>query len=636
MPYVEQIMKKNFIEYASYVIKERSIPHIDDGCKPVQRRILHTLLEIEDGKFHKVANVTGACTKYHPHGDAPIYESLVNLANKEIFIEKQGNFGNPLTGDPASAARYIECRMSELGKELLFSPEITAFVDSYDGRNKEPVTFPAKVPLVLITGAEGIAVVMATTILPHNFSETLQALVSCLKKEPFTLFPDFHSGGFIDVSEYEDGLGKVKLRAKLDTSDSKKIVIKELPYGITTERLMNSIEQATRNGKINISEIDDFTAKDVEIAINLPRGVYTQDIVNSLYAFTDCETSVSLSPIVISQGKPEKMSDTDMIEYFAKRLPKLLGAELKIDEKKSLDKKHARTLERIFIEEAIYKQIEKSKTNQDIFHTVHKGLEIFHKEIQREVTDEDIERLLRIPIRRISMYDIEKYKKELNEILDALKNTQYNIKNILTFTIQYVENIIEKYGADFPRKTTITTFDKVNERDVAQRNLSFMYDSKTGYMGYGVSGGKKITSVSHFDKILLFKKSGAWMVVSVSEKQFIGKDVIMMGLADKEKLEERIFSTVYTNKDGQAYIKRFKIDKFLVNKAYPFLPEQTKLQHLTFKTEMNIVLHYKPVPRLKVLRETFVLNTYMPKGASAKGVRLSTKTIQKVQMESLR
>lgn len=632
MPYVEQIMKKNFIEYASYVIKERSIPHIDDGFKPVQRRILHTLIEVDDGKFHKVANITGACTKYHPHGDAPIYESLVNLANKEIFIDRQGNFGNPLTGDPASAARYIECRISELGKELIFSPEITSFVDSYDGRNKEPVTFPAKMPLVLVTGAEGIAVVMATTILPHNFTETLQALVSCLKKESFELYPDSFSGGYIDISEYQDGLGKVKLRAKLDTNDPKKIVIKELPHGITTERLMSSIEQATRNGKINIAEINDFTAQEVEIVLNLPRGVYTKEVVDSLYAFTDCETSVSLNPIVIKNGRPEQMTNTMIIEYFAKRLPKLLLAELKIEEGKLLDKKHARTLERIFIEEAIYKRIEKSKTSEAMFSTVFEGLKPFKKEIQREVTHDDIERLLRIPIRRISAYDIEKYKKELEEILEQLKKTQKNIKNILKYTIKYVENLIEKYGNLFPRRTEIISFEKVNERDVAQRNLSFMYDNKTGYMGHGLSGGKKMANVSHFDKMLLFKKSGSWMVVNVSEKQFIGKDVIMMGIADKEKLEQYIFTAVYTNKDNQAYIKRFKIEKFLTNKSYAFISDDCRLQQFSKKEVATVTIHYKPAPRLKVLQEEFKVADYQPKGVGAKGVRLSTKPIQKVQI----
>lgn len=634
MPYVEQIMKKNFVEYASYVIKERSIPHIEDGCKPVQRRILHTLLEVDDGKFHKVANVTGACTKYHPHGDAPIYESLVNLANKEIFIEKQGNFGNILTGDPASAARYIECRIGALGKELLYSPEITSYIDSYDGRNKEPVTFPAKIPLVLVTGAEGIAVVMATYILPHNYTEVVQALIACLKKKEFEIYPDYLSGGYLDVSEYNDGKGKVRMRAKLDISDPKRVVIKELPYGITTERVMHSIEQAARNGKINISAIDDFTAQDVEIILNLPRGVYAKDVIDTLYAFTDCEISVNLNPIVIKDNKPESMSNTEIFQYFSKRLPKLLEAELKIDERKLLDKIHARTLERIFIEEAIYKRIEKSRTAKDIFETVKKGLAQFKKEISREVIEDDIEKLLRIPIRRISAYDIEKHKKELKEIQKELKSVQHNIKHLLKYTIEYLEHIVEKYGASFPRRTEIISFEAVNERDVAQRNLSFMYNAKTGYMGHGLSSGKKIANVSHFDKILLFKKSGIWMVVNVEEKQFIGKDIVMIGLADKTKLDQHIFTAIYTNKEGHLYIKRFTIDRFLTNKAYEYIRSDAKLKVFTLKTEGSITLYYKPTPRRKKLEDVFSICEYLPKGVNTKGVRLSTKDVKKIQVNT--
>lgn len=631
MPYVEDIMKKNFVEYASYVIKERSIPHINDGCKPVQRRILHTLLEADDGKFHKVANIIGSCTKYHPHGDAPIYESLVALANKVLFIETQGNFGNVLTGDPASAARYIECRISELGKELLYSPEITEYVDSYDGRNKEPVVFPAKMPLVLVTGAEGIAVVMATTILPHNFTEVLLALSACLKKKPYTLYPDFISGGFIDVSEYNDGLGKVRLRAKLDCSDPKRITIRELPFGITTERLITSIEQAARTGKINISDISDYTAQNIEIVINLPRGVYAKDTVDSLYAFTDCETSVNLNPILIHNNRPEQMSNSQIIQHFAKRLPEILGAELQIKENKLLDKIHARTLERIFIEEAIYKKLEKCKTAESIFNMIESSFVAFKKEINREITREDIERLCRIPIRRISAYDIEKHKQELEEIHAELNQIQYDLSHILPYTIQFLKDLHAKYGERFPRNTTIISFETVNERTIAQRNLSFLYDAKTGYMGHGLSSGRKITSVSHFDKIVVFKKSGTWIVLNVEEKRFIGKDVLLIGLVENKNLAEKIFTVIYTTPDKHTYIKRFSIEKFLTNKTYDFLPPNTKLNKFTHTLNGVITLHYKPLPRLKVLKESFKIDAYNPKGVTAKGVRLSMKEVQKIE-----
>ena len=544
MPFVEQIMKKNFIEYASYVIKERSIPHIDDGCKPVQRRILHTLIEADDGKFHKVANITGSCTKYHPHGDAPIYESLINIANKNMFIDKQGNFGNPLTGDPASAARYIECRISSLGKKILYSPEITEYIDSYDGRNKEPVTFPAKIPMVLITGAEGIAVVMATTIVAHNFNEVIQALINSLQGKPFTLYPDFLSGGYLDVSEYNNGLGKIRLRANLDTSNNKQIVIKEIPFNVTTERLIHSVEQAARSGKIQISEINDYTAENIEIVISLPRGVYAADIVDSLYAFTDCETSVSLNPIVIANNKPKKMETQAIIEYFTKRLPLLLTQELKIDEKKIKDKIHARTLERIFIEEGIYKRIETSKTSAAMYATVKEGLDVFKKEIKREVTKDDIEILLKIPIRRISAYDIEKHQKELIELKAGLKTIQHNIKHILPFTLKYLEDLLAEYGSLFPRRTKITTFETVKEKDVAQRNLVFSYNAKTGYAGYGVSNGRKVAQVSSFDKIILFKKLGSWIVINATEKTVYRKKYIIYRLSRKRTVRTK---NIYRN-----------------------------------------------------------------------------------------
>ncbi len=633
MPYFEQIMKKNFVEYASYVIKERSIPHLDDGCKPVQRRVLHTMLSMDDGKFHKVANVTGECMKYHPHGNVPIFEALVTLANKELFIEKQGNFGNILTGDPASAARYIECRISKLGKELLYKPEITEYIETYDGRNKEPITFPSKVPIVLITGAEGIAVVMATSMLPHNFCEVLQALIDALEEKPFELFPDFLSGGLMDVSEYKDGTGKVKVRAKLDISDPKRVVIREVPFGVTTEKLMASIESAARSGKIAIANIDDYTRHEVEIVINLSRGVYAADVVESLYAFTDCECSISVNPMLIVDNKPQLMSVSSIIAWYKQRAPKLLKAELEVEEAKTLSAIHARTLERIFIEEKIYKTIESCKTSTAIFSAVAVGLQPFHKEIKQEVSSEDIERLLKIPIRRISAYDIEKHKKELAELTAHVKEIRKNIRNIRAYSVDYLKRLIEKYGTHFPRKTAITSFETVSKRDVAQRNLSFYYDKETGYMGHALSAGKKIDTVSHLDKMLIFKQSGMWMVLSVETKHFIGKDVIMMGLAEKEKLAKSEFTVVYTDKqDNYTYIKRFKIEKFLANKTYNFIPEGARLQAFTAKKEGNITLKYKPIPRIKKFDETFAIEAFALKGVGSKGVRLATKAVRKVSV----
>ncbi|HOT63762.1 MAG TPA: DNA topoisomerase IV subunit A, partial [Treponemataceae bacterium] len=375
----------------SYVIRDRAIPDLEDGLKPVQRRILHTLFEIDDGKFHKVANVVGQCMKYHPHGDASIGDALVVLANKELFIDRQGNFGNILTGDQASAARYIECRATPLAKELLHNPDITSYVPSYDGRNREPTAFRAKLPILLAIGAEGIAVGMSTKVLPHNIRELIEAEILCLEGKPFKLYPDFPSGGFVDVSEYADGKGKVLVRAKFDLSDDKRIVIRELPFGSTTESLIASIEAAARSGKIKVSEINDFTAENVEIEIKLQRGVYAADVVDALHAFTECEQSISCNLLVIKDNYPVVMTVTEVIKDHAKRLVKILKEELELEKANLIERLHMRTLERIFVEERIYKKIETMKTADGVLNAVLKGFVPFRKELVRDVTEDDVD-----------------------------------------------------------------------------------------------------------------------------------------------------------------------------------------------------------------------------------------------------
>ncbi|MCK5154592.1 MAG: DNA topoisomerase IV subunit A, partial [Spirochaetales bacterium] len=462
MSYVETLYRQNFLEYASYVIKDRAIPDIRDGFKPVQRRILHSLFEMDDGKFHKVANVVGNCMKYHPHGDASIYSALVVLANKEVFIEKQGNFGNIFTGDSASAARYIECRLLPFAKKILYSPAITEYEESYDGRNREPVAFPSKIPVLLIQGAEGIAVGMATKILPHNFNEVLEAVISALYGESFQLFPDFIGGGFIDVSDYQDGLGKVLVRAKFDTSDSKRIIIKEIPFGTTTESIISSIETAARKGKIKIGSINDFTTDKIEIEIKLPRNVHTNDVVDSLYAFTDCENSISINLLVIKDNMPTIMTVSEVIKFHANHLLDVLKAELKVTEADIKDKIHARTLERIFIEERIYKDIEDKSTGESVRKAVIDGFIPYKKEIIREVTEEDVERLLKIPIRRISLYDINKARKEIQELNARLKDVRYKLKNLTEYAVSFLEEVLSENRSRFARKTEIISFTKVD------------------------------------------------------------------------------------------------------------------------------------------------------------------------------
>jgi topoisomerase-4 subunit A len=635
MAYVDKLFNTNFLEYASYVIKDRAIPHIDDGLKPVQRRILHSLLEIDDGKFHKVANVVGHCMKYHPHGDASIGSALVVLANKDLFIEKQGNFGNNFTGDEASAARYIECRALPFAKKILYNPELTEYVPSYDGRNKEPVVFPAKIPVILVQGAEGIAVGMSTKILPHNIIEVLQAVKDRLRGQRRELLPDFPTGGLVDASAYDEGMGSVLVRAKIDTSDPKRLVIRELPFGTTTESLIASIENAARKGKIKVGSINDYTTEKVEIEIQLQRGVYTQDVVDALYAFTDCEQSISVNLLVIKDGLPVAMKVSEVIDHHARQLQAILKKELKIELGHLQDRLHARTLERIFIEERLYKRIEDKDTQEKVKYAVLTGFEPFMDEIKREITDDDLERLLKIPIRRISLYDINKAKREVEEILARIKEVKAHLKDIVSYAEAFLDGIISGRREEFPRLTEITSFSKVEARSAAARNLNLRYDDKTGYLGYQVSGGKSLFEVSEFDRVLIIKKDGSYSVHPVSEKQFFGSGVLNVVLADKDELAGVTHTIIYRNEESkQLYIKRTVIEKYIMEKNYDLVPDRGKLLAYTTRTKGVVHLTYKPKPNLRVLEEGFPIEDYLVKGTDARGVRLSTKEVKKIRISA--
>ena len=633
MAYVGRVFNTNFLEYASYVIKDRAIPDLDDGLKPVQRRILHTLFSVDDGKFHKVANVVGHTMQYHPHGDASIYSALVVLANKDLFIEKQGNFGSILTGDQASAARYIECRLLPLAKKVLYRPEITDFIDSYDGRNREPVVFPAKIPVVLIQGAEGIAVGMSTKILPHNFAEVLEAVQHVLKGETFELYPDFQTGGLVDVSDYQDGLGKVLVRARVDASDPKRIVIREIPYGTTTESLIASIENAAKKNKIKIAGIQDYTTSEVEIEIRLARNVHSDETLDSLYAFTDCEVSLSVNLLVIRNNKPVTMTITEVVEYHAEKLVGILRAELKVEQKQLEDRLHARTLERIFVEERIYKKIESMKTHKGVMDAVKKGFEPFHAEIKREVTDEDVERLLKIPIRRISLYDINKNRQEIEEINNRLGEIKRHLGKITEYAVSFLDGILEGYGKLYPRQSKIGSFEKTDVKDVVQRDMPLMYDSSGGYLGTELRSGKKIFDVSPYDRVLVIRKSGVYSVIDVPEKLFVDKGMQYCGLADKDELQKTVFSILYKEKKtGNVYLKRCRIEKFILGKSYSLVPDNTTILTLTTKEDVVFELKYKPKPRLKILEESFDVCDYLVKGVKAQGVRLTTKDLSSARM----
>ncbi len=637
MSYIKKLYDTNFLEYASYVIKDRAIPDIRDGLKPVQRRILHSLFKMDDGKFNKVANVVGHCMQYHPHGDASIYSALVVLANKDLFIEKQGNFGNVLTGDPASAARYIECRLLPFARKILYSPEITEYIPSYDGRNREPVNFPAKIPVVLIQGAEGIAVGMSTRILPHNFTEVCEAVISSLNGDAFELFPDFPGGGLLDASDYQDGRGKVLVRARLDTSDPKRIVIREIPYGTTTESLIGSIENAARKGKIKIGSIIDFTAENIEIEIKLPRAIHTADMVDALYAFTDCETSISVNLLVIRDNVPTLMTVSEVVRYHAQHLLDVLKAELHVEEGHLKDKLHARTLERIFIEERIYKDIEEMTTQETVMQAVLDGFVPFKKEIKREVTREDVERLLKIPIRRISLYDINKARREIEEIQAQLKGVRGRLKNLKGYAVSFLKEIIADNGSKFPRKSEVTSFKKIDVREAARRDLDLFYDDTTGYLGTEVKTGSVLFKVSPYDKILIMRKNGIYSIVNIPGKLFVDKGIYFCGLADKESLSPFVFSVLYRNTETRyVYLKRFKVEKYITDKSYVFVPEKSKILKVTVKEDVELVVQYKPKPRLKILEERSQLRSYLVKSVKANGVRLSTKEIKSIKFVKIK
>lgn len=626
MAYVQKLFNDNFLEYASYVIKERAIPHLDDGLKPVQRRILHSLIEMDDGKFHKVANVVGHAMKYHPHGDASIYEALVNLGQKDLFIDRQGNFGNIFTGDEAAAGRYIECRLLPLAKEILFNPEITEYTESYDGRNREPIVFPAKLPVVLLQGIEGIAVGMATKILPHNLGEVVRALQSCLRGEPFQLLPDFPTGGLMDASLYADGAGSVLVRAKLDTSDEKRIVVRELPFGTTTASLIASIEGAAKKGKLKIAGLSDFTSDQVEIEIKLPRGVYTHEIVEALYAFTDCQVNLSVNLLVIHDKLPVQMTVTQVIEYHAKNLVSILKKELELEQRKLFDKLHLRTLERIFIEERLYKAIEDKKTQEDVHKAVLDGFIPFQKELVREITEDDLKHLLEIPIRRISLYDINKNRQEVEAINKRLKEIKHHLAHLTEYALAFLDDVLKKPVAQISRQTTPTSFKKLAAKDVMIRDKKLRYDKATGYLGWALSSGDVQLEVSELDRVLLIQKDLKYTVIRVPEKKFVGKGLLGVWDADKDELEKVIFSVLYRETEtGSIYLKRFQIEGYILEKEYEILPEKAQFLKLTTKENVSVHLDYKQKPLLRVLEESFPINKYLVKGVKALGVRLTTK-----------
>ena len=632
MSQLESLMRNHFIEYASYFILDRAIPDLRDGLKPVQRRILHTLFRMSDGRFHKVANVIGDTMKLHPHGDASIGDALVVLANKEFFIERQGNFGNLLTGHRSAAPRYIECRLTDLALETMFHPALTDFVDSYDGRNEEPVVLPAKLPVVLMTGAEGIAVGMATKILPHNLVEIWRAQIAILRKKSFELFPDFQQGGLIDVSEYEDGAGRVELRAKIEARDRKTVVIREIPYGTTTEGLISSIESAVGKGRVKISSIDDFTTDKVEIELTLARGSDAGEVIPQLYAYTDCAISVSSNLVVIDNRRPVQLRVSEIARLLTDQLKMQLKRELEYDREQLADRKHWLTLEQIFVEKRVYKEIEDKKTAEAVRTAVGIGMKKHRKLFVRPMIDEDVTRLLDLRIRRISAYDIARNHDEIADIDKKIKTIERKLKNMVKTSVDYIEGMIEKYGERYPRRTTLAEIEAVDKRAVARQNLRLSYDKKSSFYGTDVRGDQFKLTVSEFEHVLAIARDGTFRVMNAPEKVFFSGPMIYAAIFDPDKGVE--FTVVYRDKKRMGFAKKIKIEKFIRNREYRLIKDKGGRVDMLLPAGEGGTIHmdFVPAKRQRLKKADFELESLELTSVGARGARMAPKPVAKMKL----
>jgi topoisomerase IV subunit A len=624
-------VNRSFLDYASYVIRDRAIPNLADGLKPVQRRILWALHEKDDGRFIKVANVVGHTMQYHPHGDASIGDALVVLANKRYLIEGQGNFGNIFTGDLAAAPRYIECRLTELARTEVFNDEITDFVPSYDGRNKEPVALPSKLPLLLMLGTEGIAVGMSSRILPHNFPELLEAQIAILKKQPFKCLPDFQTGGLMDARGYKDGTGEVKVRAKVKVKDESTVVIKEIPPTTTTDSLIGSIEDASRKGKIKVKSINDFTSEEVEIEVKAPSGVSAEQLADALYAFTDCEVTIASRIVVIKDNRPVEMTVSDVLRENTTQLVETLKRELELKESKLQDELHFRTLERIFIEERIYKRIEQCKTNEAVLAAVHEGFKPFRRQLIRELADADVERLLTVRIRRISLFDINKHREEMEKVKEDLAETRKNLKNLTKYVIGHLEALLAKYGPLYPRLTKSSRYDEVVAKEVAFKAFKVAYDRESGYVGHKVSGQEFNVECTKFDKLIMVFKDGHYQVAELPEKLFVGPDMVYCGLPERD----RVFTLAYTNREA-TYLKRFTFGGAILNKVYHCIPLKSRVLFFAPDTPAELYIRYKPAPYQKINQQTCKPAEVEVKGPKTRGRQISIKDVGSITSEPTR
>ncbi len=629
-----------FLEYASYVILERAVPNLYDGLKPVQRRILHVMKEMDDGRFNKVANIIGSAMQYHPHGDAAIGEAIVNMGQKDLMIETQGNWGDIRTGDRAAAPRYIEARLSKFALEVTFNEETTVWQISYDGRKREPVTLPIKFPLVLAQGVEGIAVGLATKIMPHNFIELCEASIDILKGKRTNILPDFLTGGMADFTNYNDGRrgGKIRCRAKIENADGKKVLIKEIPFGTTTESIIDSILKANDNGKIKVKKVIDNTAKDVEIEVQLAPGVSTDMTIDALYAFTDCEISISPNACVIVEDKPLFLGVNEMLKTSTDNTLNLLKIELQNELGHLEDKWHFSSLEKIFIENKIYRNIEECETWEEILDTIDKKLKPFKKLLRREVTMEDIARLPEIRIKRISKFDsfkADEYIKGLEGGIDEVKN---HLEHLTEFAIEYFKNLIKKYGKGRERKTEIRLFDKIETNAVAVANEKLYANYAEGFVGYGLKKDTYICDCSDIDDVIAFRKNGTYIVSKVTDKSFMGKDLLYVDVYRKND-ERKVYNVAYYDgKTGVSYVKRFNVLGVIRDKEYNLTMETAGSKVLYFSANNNseaekIGIHLSNMASAKVKYLDYDFTSLEIKGRTSKGNTLTKHPIRKVELK---
>lgn len=637
---ISGMYKDWFLDYASYVILERAVPAIEDGFKPVQRRIMHSMKDLDDGRYNKVANIVGHTMQYHPHGDASIADAMVQIGQKDLLIDTQGNWGNVLTGDSAAASRYIEARLSKFALDVVYNPKITEWQASYDGRRKEPINLPVMFPLLLAQGGEGIAVGLSTKILPHNFIELIDASIKHLKGKGFTLFPDFPTAGIIDVSDYKDGLrgGKIRVRAKLSQLDKSTLVITEIPFGTNTTSLIDSILKANDKGKIKIKKIEDNTAADVEILVHLPSGISPDKTIDALFAFTSCESSISPLGCVIEDNKPLFIGVTEMLKRSTDNTVQLLKSDLEVKLGEFEEQWHFASLERIFIENRIYRDIEEEETWEGVIQAIDKGLKPHIKHLKRAITQEDIERLTEIRIKRISKFDIDKAQQKIEALEDQIAQVKHHLENLIDYAIAYFTRLKKDYAAGRERKTEIRAFDDVDVTKVVIRNTKLYVNKEEGFVGTSLKKDEYVCDCSDIDDIIVFTKEGKMMITKVDSKTFIGKDIIHVEVFDK-KDNRTIYNLIYRDgTKGSSYIKRFAVTSITRDKEYDLTNGSKGSNILYFSANPNgeaevITVILRQVGSIKKLKWDLDFADILIKGRNSKGNLVTKHTIKKIELK---